>query len=461
MVAPPAVSSAAAEAVELAETAGLVLDPWQRLCLEVMLGERADGRWAAFETGVECQRQNGKGGIIEAVELAGLFLFGEQLILHSAHKFNTAREAFRRLRFLIENTPDLDRRVRQVRQSNEETSIELRSGQRIRWLARSTGSGRGFTGDRVILDECMILDASMMGAVLPTLAARPNPQVNYFGSAPLASSSQWHSVRRRAMSGDPGRLAFVSWSVAAPPTGLDSEQLRAWAADRDRWATANPAMGIRIPEEFIAAEFDALPLGEFLRERLGVGDEPTETSADLALSVDDWEACRDPGASISAPVAFGVQVAPDRTRSAIVAAWVRPDGLVHVEQVDVRDGVRWLPGRMAELHERWSPRWFIDAAGAAGTLVPLVAFPLELVATRDLTRACGLFFDLVTDRQVRHSGYADLSAAVGAARRRLVGDAWVWAQRDAVVDVSPLMAATLAAWGVQQVPVAPAPVFAY
>ena len=38
--------------------------------------ERADGNWSAFEVGVNVPRQNGKGGIIEARELAGLFLLG-------------------------------------------------------------------------------------------------------------------------------------------------------------------------------------------------------------------------------------------------------------------------------------------------------------------------------------------------------------------------------------------------
>ena len=84
---PKARSSAGTEAVELAASAGLILDDWQRFALECALGEDRDGRWAAFEVGLVVPRQNGKGSILEARELAGLFLFGEQLILHSAHEF--------------------------------------------------------------------------------------------------------------------------------------------------------------------------------------------------------------------------------------------------------------------------------------------------------------------------------------------------------------------------------------
>jgi hypothetical protein len=92
-----AVTSAGREAVDLARSVGLWLDPWQAHVLEHSLGERADGKWAAFEVGLVVGRQNGKGAVLEARELAGFFLFGEQLILHSAHEFKTAQEAFRRV----------------------------------------------------------------------------------------------------------------------------------------------------------------------------------------------------------------------------------------------------------------------------------------------------------------------------------------------------------------------------
>ncbi len=106
--------------MELAADAGLRLDASQQLVLQDALGERPDGKWAAFEVGVEMPPQNGKGGIIEARELAGLFLLGERLIVHTAHEFPTALEAFRRVLELIESTPDLDSRVWRVSRSHGE-----------------------------------------------------------------------------------------------------------------------------------------------------------------------------------------------------------------------------------------------------------------------------------------------------------------------------------------------------
>jgi phage terminase large subunit-like protein len=184
---PPARSSAGQDAVELAASAGLVLDPWQAGVLEGALGEREDGKWAASEVGLIVPRQNGKGGILEARELAGLFLFGERVLLHSAHEFKTSTEAFRRLRDLVVNTDDLMRQVapRGIHTAHGDEGIELRSGQRIRFVARSTGSGRGFTGDCIVLDEAYNLRAADMSAMVPTLSARPNTQIWYASSAPL------------------------------------------------------------------------------------------------------------------------------------------------------------------------------------------------------------------------------------------------------------------------------------
>ena len=62
---------------------------------------RPDGRWAAFQVCLLCPRQNGKGSILEARELAGLFLFGERHMTHSAHEAKTAKDHFERMERLL------------------------------------------------------------------------------------------------------------------------------------------------------------------------------------------------------------------------------------------------------------------------------------------------------------------------------------------------------------------------
>lgn len=189
------------EAVDLARSVGLTLDPWQEHVLDVGCAETADGKWAAFEVAVVAPRQNGKDEIFVARQLAGAYLFDEELQLFSCHEFKTAAEGFRRLLAVVEGADDLRRLVRKVRTSHGEEGIELIGGQRMRFLARSTGSGRGFAGDTVYLNEAYQLGAENMAALLPTLSSRPNPQIWYGSSAPMATSVQLHAVRRRALTG--------------------------------------------------------------------------------------------------------------------------------------------------------------------------------------------------------------------------------------------------------------------
>jgi hypothetical protein len=372
LTAPRGSSPAAGDAVELAASAGLLLDPAQRLALEIALRERRDGKWAAFEVGVIEPRQNGKGGILEARELAGLFLFGERLLLHSAHEFKTAQEAFLRVLALIQSTRDLERMVSRVRTSHGEEGIELKSGARLRFVARSRGSGRGFSGDAVFLDEAYNLSDKALAALMPTMSARPNPQLWYTSSAPLptAESAVLRRFCRRGRKGA-SRLAYIEYAAAAN-ADLD---------DQAAWAEANPAFGRRIFAEFIETERAAMSDEDFARERLG-----------------------------------------------------------------------WVAARLAELKARWNPPVVAcDATGPAGALlndVTAAGVEVKTASTRDHQQACGAFYDDVMDDRSRHTGEFDgeLRAALAGADRRPVGDAWLWSRKSSTVDISPLVAVTLASW---------------
>lgn len=431
---PSTVSSAGAEAVELAATAGLVLDDWQAWALEQSLGERPDGKWSAFEVALIVSRQNGKGAIIEARELFGLFLAGEQLLLHTAHEFKTAQEGFRRVLSLVESTPDLSRLVKRVRTSHGEEGIELLSGARLRFVARSGGSGRGFSGDWVLFDEAMFLPPSILAALFPTLSARPNPQLWYTGSAGMDDSEQLRRVRERGQrGGDPG-LAYMEWS-SDPRADMD---------DPAAWAEANPAMGIRITQEFIERERAAMPETEFARERMGIWDDKRR---DHVIDPDLWERIEDTSPDVEDPVAFALDMSPDRRYVSIGMCGRRRDGRLQVEVIDNGTGTGWVVPRVVELCDRWSPAGVaLDPAGPAGSLLePLKAagVDVDVVSARQMAQACGAFYDDVTEDRLRHFGQPVLASALGAARKRPLGDSWAWHRKDAT-DISPLVAVTLA-----------------
>lgn len=449
---PPFVSSSGADAIELCAMAGLDMDVWQQFALYNALGERPDGMWAAFEFALVVSRQNGKGGFIEARELTGLFLLGERLIIHSAHLFDTSLEAFRRLLHLIESTPDFDRRVKRVSRAHGEEGIELKGGQRIRFRTRTSGGGRGFTGDCLILDEAMYIPESAHGALIPTLSAVPNPQVIYAGSA-VDEQIHDHGIvltrlRNRALAGGDPSLAYMEWSV-------DREQLEKHpelAADPRAHAQANPALGIRISEEYIFHEKRSMSARTFEVERLGAGFWPsTDGSDERVISEETFRDTIDLKSRAIDPVCFSFDVTPDRSKACISAAGARADGGVHMEVIKHDDGTGWVVARLGELRDAHKPAAIIaDERGPAASLLPqLEKLGIEVVTVsyKEYAQACAMTYDGLEQRSTWHLGTQELAAAAAGAVKRPLGDSWAWSRKSSAVDITPIVSCSLAVWG--------------
>jgi phage terminase large subunit-like protein len=450
---PPSAKSEGGRVADLAASAGLYLDDWQRWVLDQGLGRMADDQWAAFEVGLIVSRQNGKGSILEALELAALFLddFGARLILHSAHEFKTAAEAFLRIRALIADNPLFERRIERIRTGAGSEAIELKNGKRLRFIARSSGSGRGFSGDLVIMDEAYELGDDAMAALLPTLSARPNPQVWYASTAGKPTSVQLGRVRQRGVAGNDPSLAFFEWSV--DPDAHDP-------ADQADWARANPGLGIRITPEYVARERAALAPDVFARERLGIGLYPTDLAdAWQVIPRAAWVALLDAKSEPSGKACFAVDAAWHGSHAAIAIAGRRPDGLLHVEVPDDLhcEGTAWVVPRLAEMVRKHKPAAVvIDPGGQAGSLIgPLedAGVTVTQPSTREAAQACGQFYEAAVDSgSLRHRGDQALMTALGGATSRPLSDAWAWERKAAVVDICPLTAATLALWGISKHP---------
>jgi len=443
--------------VDVAGAANLVLDPWQQHVLRHSLGERPDGKWAASEVACFVPRQNGKGSIIEARVMAGLFAFGEKLIVWTAHEYKTAQEGFLRIRELIRSAPELDRMVKRYWEGSGEQGIELKTGQRLRFLARSKGSGRGFSGDTVILDEAQALSLEEMKALLPTLSAKPNPQVWYLGTPPIDPAAWIYGVREDGERGKP-RLAYFDWGL---DLDLSDPDLLTRMADRDLWYAANPALGMPRPsaldEDFCEDELSRLREG-FAPERLGVWL-PKATGGSGVISDELW---RDLIVTAERPadVAMAVVVNHRRTHTAIASVGPRADGRLQVSIVDYRPGTHWVLDRLVELRERWRPVGIAcQDKGPSGTLIdPLEAAgitrPADLDAPKrgdlavpwsnDVAVAYGMAIDALHERRLVHVDDAPLNVAVAGAQIRPLGGGTTWDYKTAGAEL--LQAVTLAHW---------------
>ena len=457
---PPSVSSSGQEVLELGEMAGIYLDPWQQLAVLAMLGERPDGKWAAEEAAITCPRQNGKDEILIVRMLGGALLLDEPLIVSSAHAFDTNMETMMRLDQAIEHSADLSRRVKTVNRANGKEGIVFNTGNRVRFRARTKGGARGFSGDLVILNEAMELPEKAFGAMRPIISARPNPQIIFAGTA----VDQWQHdngvvfarVRRRGIEGAPN-LAYLEWSahLGEPanddPAAVDPDL----AASEESWQQANPAFGHRIIARTTRNELGSMDPRTFAVERLGIGDWPSVDEEDeQTITATMWKACVDESSAPLDPVALAVDVTPDRAFASIGVAGKRADGLPHVELIERRRGTSWVKDRLVALVAKHTvSTTVIDSGSAAGSLIEgLEAAGLDITpcSMREFVQACGAFYDAADDAALRHLDQPELNAAARAGRPRNLSDSWAWNRKAG--DVTPLVAVTLALWGLDTAP---------
>jgi hypothetical protein len=446
------------------EQVGRPGDPWQQSIILDAFGVRDDGLWSAFELLVLVARQNGKGWITEAIELGGLFLFKEPLIMHSAHLFPTARQAFRRICDIIDGSDWLTKRVKSITRARGDEGIELTraaGGGSLLFVARTLSSGRGFTGAKNVFDEAWKLSIGEYAAQTPTLATLPNPQIIYTTTppdedlGPPPEDAMLPSVRKRARAGS-DRMAVYEWS---PPKDFDR-------ADRNIWYRCNPALGIRISEWFLEKQLNAFSEagkpGKFDTEHLGYYP-PDEAAQWLTISEAAWTAAADVADTVTNPVAFGLEVDWDREWAAIAVAWRRSDGRRQVELtqsddgVDHRKGNGWLLARARQLLEQWPGSVLAIPDGPAGSLHKEFedgSVPFVTMNGTEQGKAFGDFYDAVagadeTRRDLRHGNQDALNRAVAGGIARPVGDAKAW-DRKASRNHCPLGAGTAALWALRE-----------
>lgn len=442
-------AASSTECIELAAAYGLVLDPWQCHVIRGALGERPDGRWAASRVGLSVPRQNGKNAVLEARHLFGLVLSDERLLIHSAHEVKTALEAFERIKSYFENFDDLGKLVARITVARGSEEIRMRDGRRLRFFARSKGGGRGFSPDALFLDEAQHLPEPAFAALLPSLSARPNPQLWFTGTPPTPDQDGAVFERQRTAALEGSQVHY--WAEWSAEPDLDHDDVTALAQ-------ANPALGIRQTVDFAEAERADMTDEAYGRERLGKWD---NVAAQYVISPDQWDRLKMESADPSSigTVALGVDVAPNRSVTCIsLAGYVedlgddlQPHTYSLVASTAHRDGVGWAVEYIASRWDRGDVRAVvIDTAGPAASLIePLRArgVLVTTTGTQQYGAACGMFYDATTDNELRHAGQPALASAVAAARKRRMGESWAWNRKDATSDITPLVSSTLALYG--------------
>jgi hypothetical protein len=277
-------------AAGLAAVAGVELDGAQRLVMDAGCDWRG-GRWSASTVGIVVPRRNLKSLCVRIRELSGLLLFGERLAIHSAHEWRTTHEQFGETMGLLEGSP-LRRYVRKVRYTGGEECITFTNGARLRFMNRSKESARSFGADFIALDEAHAVTLEQAQALIPVLSDHPNSQVWWLAHGPTPTAWQLAALRNRALSDDPGRMAYFEWSADPAVDDLEDEEV---------WRRVNPAEAAgRLTLEAMREERATLGRVGFAAERLAAAPWPSETEAAWTVFTEaDWQAMVDLGRSVA------------------------------------------------------------------------------------------------------------------------------------------------------------------
>lgn len=388
-------------------------------------------------------RQNGKTTLVlgwECQRAIGWEHLGPQRISYSAQ---TGRDA--RSKLVHDQKPALWRHRRalgitKIYEANGSEGVLWDNGSRLTLLNNTEESGHGQTIDLGVKDELFAdVDDHRDQALIPAMTTRAFGQVIACSTMGTEESLPWNSlVTRGRMAVDLDQrhgIAYFEWS-ADEDDDID---------DPATWAKCMPALGYTVTNDVIRqVRGSSMTDSAFRRAFLNL-----KTKADdRVLPVERWDAiCSSTAAPVGA-VTFSLDVNPERSAGAIVAASPRV-----AELIDYRPSIGWLIPRAVELSERHGrPKWIVDSTGPAASLIPdmeragLVVHP---ATPRELVTACGQLYDGVMEATIALRQHAKLDEAAAAATRRNVGDSWAWARKQAAGDISPLVAATLALWGTQ------------
>jgi hypothetical protein len=348
----------------------------------------------------------------------------------------------------------LKRRCKEINDSDD--AIQTLDGARLEFRVRTPSGGRGLTGDLVILDEALELNAEQIAALVPVLLARPWAQLWYFSTVPLTADQYLCTVRQRAMDGDE-RLGWAEWGVDRGVALDDPEAL----------AQANPALGVRITLERLKDLRKILGDVKYSAECMGIWpDMAVGTALDPVAwrtVMLDLDSRRAPGAD----VVLSLDITPMRDHGSIGMHGLRGDGLEHVQLTDYEAGTDWMVERVGELHATLDPAlWVLDGKNGVFALVDDLAAVGIKVATdpqalnrgellvltpAEVSDSVAQFIDAFRRRPppLRHPGQTPLNTAIGNARPRTIGDAGqiAWGRKLSTVDIGPVVVVTQARYG--------------
>lgn len=323
------------DAAKILQIGGIILDPWQAEILDDWLAMSPGKKWICKTCGGSVPRQNGKTGLVQGRANTGMILYNEQVI-YTAHLQKTATETFEEMASFFDS-PKLRKYIQDIKTALGREQIILKSGARVKFLARTRNGGRGQHGDLLIFDEAQELEEEAQASFLPAISASLNPQTIYVGTPPdeVSKGLVFRNIRKRTTNGETKQSSWFEFSV--PEIGDVN--------DKQRWADTNPALGRRILLSTIEGECEQMAPDIFARERLGWWSPMVDNRQDYAIPEEIWNACASSEMKPEGKMAYGVKFTADGSMVALCGAVIPENGQARISLIDYRstgEGLTWL-----------------------------------------------------------------------------------------------------------------------
>lgn len=441
-IAPNYSKSDGLRASQILKVGGMLLDPWQSDILDDWLAFTPSMKWACKTCGLSVPRQNGKTGLISGRAEAGMLLYNEQVI-YTAHLQKTATETFEEMAVFFDS-PKLKSYIKDIKTALGREQIILKSGARVKFLARTRNGGRGQHGDLLIIDEAQELDANQQASFLPAISASLNPQTIYAGTPPdpEADGTVFREIRKKALDGKTKNSAWAEFSVK------DIGDV----TDKKRWAETNPALGRRILMSTIEGECEQMDADTFARERLGWWTPIFVSKVDTAIDTKVWDACASEEPKPNGKTAYGVKFSADGSEVCLCGAVIPENGIARISLIDRKPtgyGLQWLADWLNERYKQASCV-VIDGRNGVDVLVDKIAgtwkYKNSVIRPKatEVIAAVGLLMNCLDEKTLTwFKAQDDLRNSATTSVKRAFSGGWGFGGEDS----APIEACALALWG--------------
>ena len=430
------------DATRLLRIGNLILDPWQSDVLDDWMAVTPSGKWACKTCGGSVPRQNGKTGLVAGRSEAGMIMYNET-VLYTAHLQKTATETFEEMASFFD-TPKLRKYVKDIKTALGREQIILKSGAKVKFLARTRNGGRGQHGDLLIFDEAQELDDDAQASFIPAISASLNPQTIYVGTPPdpNITGDAFRRIRDKAIAKETKTTSWFEFSVSEVGDVRNIE----------RWAATNPALGRRILLSTIESEYEQMDADTFARERLGWWTPVAVEKKELVINENVWDACASDEGKPDGKTAYGVKFSPDGTEVCLCGAVIDADGRARISLIDRRPtgmGTQWLADWLNERYDKASCV-VIDGRNGVDVLCDKISTIWKAKnavikpTAKDVIASTSLIVDCLNEKTLTwYSKQVVLRDSAVTSTKRAIGGGFGFGGENS----TPIEACALALWG--------------